>query len=96
MYQHRNTWVPERVATTTQRSERFNLFNPPPGERVTMTRPQVAEDFSRSRHAVDDNNHTKYGSGTELIQRIGSRSWQLRELTMVSQLAETNAYNAFN
>ena len=61
-----------------------------------MTRPQVAEDFARGRHAVDDKNHTQYGSGTALIQRIGSRSWQLREFAMVCQLAEINAYSAFN
>ena len=91
-----NRWVPERGATTTQRSERLNLFDLLPGERVRMTRTQVAEDFARGWHPVDDNNHTQYGSGTALIQRIGSRSWQLREFAMVWQLAETNAYNAFN
>ena len=91
-----NRWLPELGAIISQRSERLNLFDPPPGELVTMTRHQVAEDFAWGRYAVEDNNHTQYGSGTALIQRICSRSQQLREFAMVWLLAETNACNAFN
>ena len=41
-----NRWLPELGATISQRSKQLNLFDPLPGELVTMTRPQVAEDFA--------------------------------------------------
>lgn len=57
---------------------------------------QVEEDYSEWHHAADDNNHAQYGSVTLIVQRMGSRSWKILELSMLFKTARPKPTTRLN